>query len=105
VTGADRDRTTVRRALVAGSVVTLALGVPLAVAVVATGGTGAAVLAVTLLAVTAGGVVATAWLLLAAGLDLRAGAAVGRRRVVWTVAVATSTFAAQVLAAAAASLG
>lgn len=88
-----------------GAVVTAAVGGPLAIGVVAGGGTGTALLAVVMLALTAGGVVATGWLLLAAGLDLRAGAGVGRRRVAWTVAVAASTFAAQVLAAAAASLG
>lgn len=104
MTRADRERTTVRRALVAGAVAGLAVGVPLTVAVVLGDGTGAALLAVSLLALSAGGVVATGWLLLAAGLDLRSGAGVGRRRVVWTVAVATSTFVAQVLAAAAASL-
>ncbi len=104
MTRANRERTTVRRALGAGAVVALAVGAPLAVAVLVGGGTGAALLAVSLLALTAGGVVATGWLLLAAGLDLRSGAGVGRRRAAWTVGVATSTFVAQVLAAAAASL-
>lgn len=79
----DRNRTTVRRAVRAGGVgAAVAAGLMLILALqdkVA----GGAVLAA---AITGWGVVAAAWLLLAALLDVLAGEPPNLRRVLWTVA-------------------
>ncbi|HWB73242.1 MAG TPA: hypothetical protein VG452_13595 [Egibacteraceae bacterium] len=84
---ADRDRTTVRRALAAGLVVWAASASALVAAVVLAGAGGRLGLAAALLGLTAGSLVASTWLLVAAALDLLAGHVPGRRRVVWTVAL------------------
>lgn len=78
-----RDRTTVRRALLAGAVTWAVVGLPLLLAVVVGGGQGRAGVVVVLLGLTLGGVVATGWMLLATLLDLVAGARPGGYRAVW----------------------
>lgn len=68
-----RDRTTLRRAALAGALVAAAVGLPLFVAVAVAGGSGRAGLAAVLLGLSVGGIVSAGWLLLAFLLDLLAG--------------------------------
>lgn len=89
---ADRDRTTVRRALAAGAGVWAVLATVLVVLIMRAGGDGTAGFAAVVSALVVGSVVASAWLLLAALLDLLAGHTPGRYRVGWTVGVLVFTF-------------
>jgi hypothetical protein len=94
---ARRDAVTIRRGLRAGAVVWVALGAVFTTVVIRAGGDGAAGLAAVMLGLTAGSLVASGWLLLAALLDLLAGARVGRRRVIVTAAVVLFAFASPML--------
>ncbi|MPZ89144.1 MAG: hypothetical protein GEU81_13970 [Nitriliruptorales bacterium] len=96
---ADRDRTMVRRALIAGGITWAALGLPLFTAVLVGGGGGRAGLATLLLALTFGGAAASAWLLVGTLLDLLAGEAPGRQRIVWMVLILSFTFVSPLLVA------
>lgn len=100
-TTASRDRTTVRRALRAGVVVWVLTGVPLVAVVAGAEGDGAAGLVAVMMGLVVGSVVASAWLMLAAALDLLAHERPGRRRVLWTVGVVVFTFASPLLVVAA----
>lgn len=86
---AERDRVTVRRALIAGGVVWAIVGGPLVVGLAPAGGQASA--AGMLLGLVFAGLIASLWLLVAAGIDLWAGQAIGRRRVAWTAAVLVAT--------------
>lgn len=97
----DRERTTVRRGLVAGALVGVVTGSPLVVTVVRAGGDGATGLVAVMMGLVAGAVVASAWLVLAAVLDLLAGEPPGRRRALWTVGVVVFTLASPMLIVAA----
>ena len=99
--GADRERTTVRRGLVAGGVVWAVTAGPLVVVVVRAGGDGAAGLVAVMMGLVAGSVAASAWLMLAAALDLLAGETPGRRRALWTVGVVVFALASPMLIVAA----
>lgn len=92
-----RDTTTVRRALSAGALVWLGLGAALVAAVVRAGGGGGAGLVAVMAALVGGALVASAWLLLSATLDLIAEQPPGPWRVRWTVAVVLFTFASPLL--------
>lgn len=81
----DRDRTTVRRALVAGLLVWILSGAALGGGLASAGPRAAA--AGLLLGLSAGAVVASAWLLVALGLDVYADHRPSRRRLTWTVGV------------------
>ena len=81
---ADRNRTTVRRALRAGGVVGAAAGVAALVAALAGTVPGGFVIAA---ALAAGSLVAAFWLLLAGLLDVFAGEAPDRRRVLWMIGI------------------
>ena len=98
----ERDRTTVRRALRAGLVVTVVAGVPLVVAALLAG---AGLVGLAVVAGLAAGVLATAgWLLLAGLLDVWAGDLPGARRLavtaVFTVLALLSPYVVLVAAAA-----
>ena len=96
-----RDRTTLRRALVAGAVCAAAVGLPLLVAVVIGDGSGRAGLVAVLLGLTIGGLVASGWLLLAVLLDLLAGEPPSGTRLLLTLLVLlASAFAPLLLLAA-----
>lgn len=101
MSGAQRDRTTVRRALLAGALTSTVTGLPLLVAAVVGGQGGAVGLATVLLALTLGGMVASAWLLLGSILDVRAGERPGTRRLVWTAALVGVTLLSPLLLVAA----
>ncbi|MDP8970594.1 MAG: hypothetical protein M3N52_08920 [Actinomycetota bacterium] len=88
---AQRDRTTVRRALRAGLVVWAICAGALLGAVLVAGAGGRFGLAAVLLGLTAGSLAASSWLLLSAALDLLAEQPPGRRRVAWTVTVVAFT--------------
>ncbi len=90
-----------RRALTAGTALWVGLGAVLIGAVVRAGGDGAAGAVALTIALVAGSLLASAWLLLAATLDLVAGEPPGRRRTLWTVALIVFTFASPLLVAAA----
>jgi hypothetical protein len=81
----ERDRLTVRRALIAGAVAWALVGGPLVVGLAPAGGQASAV--GMLLGFVIGGIVASGWLLVAAAIDLRTDQPIGRRRVAWTVGV------------------
>lgn len=68
------------------------LGGPLVAVGVRAGAGGAAGLAAVMAGLVAGALVASAWLLLAAALDLLAGCRPGRRRLLWTAAVTLFAF-------------
>jgi hypothetical protein len=95
--GRDRDRETVRRALRAGGATWAVVGGALVASVLNAGGDGRAGLAAVLLGLVFAGMVASGWLLVAAGLDLLADETPSRRRVVWTVAVVLATMLSPVL--------
>lgn len=86
---AERDRVTVRRALIAGGVVWALVGGPLVVGLAPAGGQASA--AGMLLGLVFAGVVASLWLLVAAGIDLWMGQPIGGRRVAWTAGVLVAT--------------
>lgn len=86
---AERDRVTVRRALIAGGVVWVLVGGPLIVGFAPVGGQASA--AGMLLGLVFGGLVASLWLLLAAAIDMGTGQPIGRRRMVWTAGVLVAT--------------
>lgn len=88
-----------RRALAAGLVLWVAMASVLVGAVVRSGGDGAAGVVAVLAALVAGSLLSSAWLLLAAALDLAAGEPPSRRRTLWTVAVILFTFASPLLVA------
>lgn len=88
-----------RRALVAGTALWVGLGAVLVAVVVRAGGDGGAGVVAVMSALVAGSLLASAWLLLAAALDLVAGEPPGRRRTIWTVAVIVFTFASPLLVA------
>lgn len=92
-----RDRTTVRRALLAGTVAWGVVSLPLLVAVAVRGGSGQVGLAVVLLGLTVAGLVASAWLLLAVLLDLLAGEPPSAARLLITAGVVLLTGVAPVL--------
>ena len=81
---ADRNRTTVRRALRAGAVVGAAAGVAALVAALAGQVPGGFVIAA---ALAVGSLAAAFWLLLAGLLDVFAGEPPDRRRVLWMIGV------------------
>jgi hypothetical protein len=93
----DRDRETVRRALRAGGLTWAVVGGLLVASVLYAGGDGRAGLAAVLLGMVFGGMVASGWLLVAAGLDLLADEPPSRRRAAWTVAVVVATMLSPVL--------
>lgn len=95
----ERDRTTVRRALVAGMTLWVGAATALLWVVIRAGGDGAAGVVAVMVALVAGSLLSSSWLLLAATLDLVAGDPPGRRRAVWTVAVIVFTFASPLLVA------
>ena len=79
---AERDSTTLRRAVRAGTIVGLVAGVAVGVlAAVSDLGLGAALGA----ALVVGLFAAAGWLLLAALLDIAAGERIGKRRALWTL--------------------
>ena len=80
---ADRNRTTVRRALIAGGVVGLAAGLSALAGVVSGNVPGAVVISAVL---AASSFVASTWLLFSAVLDVIAGDPPDGRRTAWTVA-------------------
>lgn len=86
---AERDRVTVRRALIAGGVVWGLVGGPLVVGLAPAGGQASA--AGMLLGLVFAGLIASLWLLAAAGIDLWTGQPIGRRRVAWTAGVLVAT--------------
>jgi hypothetical protein len=85
--GGGRDRTTLRRALLAGAVAWAAVALPLLAAVLLGGGSAQMALTGVLLGFVIGACVAAGWLLFAAVLDLWVGEPPGRRRLVWTAAM------------------
>lgn len=85
------DRRVVQRALRAGGVVTVVLGVLMTVLVIIAGGGGSVGLAAMLGALTLGALTTTAWLLLSLFFDLLAGDRPRRRRLWW--ALGTGAFA------------
>lgn len=101
MSGSERDRTTVRRALLAGALTSTVIGLPLLVSAVVGGQGGAVALATVLLGLTLGGLVASAWLLLAGILDVMAGERPGLRRMVWTAALVGVTLVSPLLLVAA----
>jgi Na+/melibiose symporter-like transporter len=92
----SRDRTTLRRALAAGAIACVVVGLPLFAAAVPRGG-GRAGLVALLLGLTVGGIVASLWLLLAALLDLLAGHTPSDARLLWTLGVVLAAAASPVL--------
>lgn len=101
VTTPSRDRTTVRRALGAGLLVWICTGAALVAVVIGAGGDGAAGLVAVSMGLVVGSVIASAWLMLAAALDLLADHPPSRRRALWTVGVVVFTFATPLLVVAA----
>lgn len=93
--GGDRERRTVRRALVAGGATWLGLGLLLGLRL-APGG-GEARLVGVLLAMIVAGLVASGWLLLALLLDLVTDQPIGRGRLAWTAALVVFTIASPML--------
>lgn len=93
----ERDRVTVRRALLAGGAAWALVGGPLIVGLAPAGGDASA--AGMLLGLVVGGIVASGWLLLAAAIDLRTDQPIGRRRVAWTVGVTALAVIAPVMVA------
>lgn len=93
----DRDRTTVRRALTAGVGLWVGISAVVLPMVIRAGGEGSAGVVVVAIAMVAGSLLASAWLLLAACLDLVAGEPPGRRRTIWTVVLILFTFASPLL--------
>ena len=85
-TGADRNRTTVRRALRGAGVVAV---VVLVLGLILTSSADIPLRAVIATAIAAGLFVAAGWLLLSMLLDTFAGDPPDRRRTLWTVAVTT----------------
>lgn len=100
---AQRDRVTVRRGLVAGGVTWALAGGGLVAGMAPAGGQASA--AGLLLGLVLGGIVASAWLLLALAIDLWTRQPIGRRRWIWTVAVTLATAVAPVLPVAALGSG
>lgn len=88
-----------RRALLAGVALWVVGGAVLVAVVVRAGGDGAAGVVAVMVALVAGSLLASAWLLLAATLDLVAGEPPGRRRVLWTVGVLLFAFVSPLLVA------
>ncbi len=86
---ADRDRVTVRRALIAGGVVWALVGGPLVMWFAPAGGQASAV--GMLLGLVFAGMITSTWLLVAAAIDLWTGQPVDRRRLAWTVGVTIAT--------------
>ncbi|HUH08838.1 MAG TPA: hypothetical protein VML96_13640 [Egibacteraceae bacterium] len=84
---ARRDATTVRRALTAGALSWALITGALSVVGVAGGGGLRAIGSAAVIALVLGSSIASAWLLLAAGLDLVAGEQLSRRRGAWTIGV------------------
>ncbi|PSO52416.1 MAG: hypothetical protein BRC31_04835 [Actinobacteria bacterium QS_5_72_10] len=99
----ERERVTVRRALIAGAVAWALLGVPLSVGMAPSQGPASP--AGALLGLVFGGVVASAWLLTALTIDLWTRQPLGRRRLVWTAAVTLATMLSPVLPVAALRAG
>lgn len=101
----SRDRTTVRRGLVAGAVVAALAAVPLLGLVLAPAAEGrvltAAVIAVAALALAVGALTALAWILLGTLVDLIADQPPGAARVRWSVGLAVLAVGAFLVAAAA----
>lgn len=81
-----RDRTTIRRALIAGAVVWALVGGGLAALALADGLGARAAVANVVLGLPFGGVLATFWLWLANLLDVVAGEPPSRRRWLWALA-------------------
>lgn len=100
---AQGERVTVRRALIAGGATWALLGGGLMVGM-ASAGTGGRVAGM-LLGLVCGGMVASAWLLIALCIDLWTRQPLGRRRVVWTVGVTLATMISPVLPVTALSAG
>lgn len=88
-----------RRALLAGVALWVGGSAVLVAVVVRAGGDGAAGVVAVMVALVAGSMLSSAWLLLAATLDLVAGEPPGRRRVLWTVGVLLFAFASPLLVA------
>lgn len=86
---ADRDRATVRRALIAGGVVWALVGGPLVVGLAPAGGRASA--AGMLLGLVFAGMATSLWLLTAAAIDLWTGQPIDRRRLAWTAGVPVAT--------------
>lgn len=85
----ERERVTVRRALIAGLITWALIGGSLAVSLAGAGGQASA--AGMLLGLVFAGIVASAWLLTAMAIDLLTHKSISRRRTLWTVAVALFT--------------
>ncbi len=101
----QRDRRIVRRAFVAGGVVWSVLTVGFVTLAALSGQGPRTWTALGLLALLLGVMSATAWLLLAAMLDLVAGMRPSRRRLTWTAAMLLATIAMPILVLAAYSVG
>ncbi len=97
----EADRRTIRRALRAGVLTALALGLLTVVGSTLSGGDGRAAAVWVASAVVVGMLVSAGWLVLAMILDLSAGVVPTRRRIVWTVGVFALAFVAPILPAAA----
>lgn len=86
---AERERVTLRRAAVAGFATWALVGGGLAVGLAGAGGQASA--AGVVLGAVIAGIVASAWLLAALAIDVATRRPVGRRRLLWTIAVTLLT--------------
>lgn len=99
----DPDRRVIRRALRAGLLVLVVLGVLLVGGVAAAGGSGQAGAIAFFTAFTLALLTSAGWLVASVLADLAAGARPNRRRLLWTLALSAIAFVAPVLVVGAAS--